>query len=130
MKFSLTAVTAHRFLAKALRRLNPRIERLKAIISGLHFEVPPAPILMVTLVDKPAGYCRIVQNKDKIFQARDGFDSSLSLRPRDADTEDQVLFANIADGIEKAIGLCPFSERDRKTIVDALHEWKQAATRV
>lgn len=131
MELSITAVTAHRFLAKALRRLNPHLDRIILAIKSLKLTKPLAEdVVMVTLIDKPLGHIKSVPNGDRILQYEVGFDTTLSLRPRDAKQDDPVLLSNIVEDIGMVLNKCPFSDLDKKLIVDTYEEWKRSTTTV
>jgi hypothetical protein len=126
MKFSITAVTAHRFLAKALLRLNPHIDELKRSIQSVVLESPPADIIMMTLLDEPFGYVEVISNSDNPFQVGVGYQTDLSLRPRDAVHDDPILLNNIVQDVRFVFDKCPFEDNDRQKMLTAYENCKQS----
>ena len=124
MELSITAVTAHRFLGKALRRLNPQIAALKETISKVPLESAPENILMITIMDRAGDHCQNVPNNVGILQYEIGYETGLSLRPRDAAKDDPILLRNLVEGVRTVLDTAPFSNNDRARLLRAYDQWK------
>jgi hypothetical protein len=130
VELSVTAVTAHRFLAKALRRLNPHIKALEEAISAADLNAPPKPILMLTIVDSPPGHCREIASEGRILQYEIGYETSLSLKPRDAATDDPRFLSNFVDGVGDVLDAVSFTEHDRTRLKAIYDQWKSTTSQM
>jgi len=124
MQLSVTAVTSHRFLGKALGRLNTHITTLKQAVESVELEAEPESVLMMTLMDRPVGHFKEIPNSDGILQYEVGYQTDLSLKPRDSASDDPILLNNIVDGFQLILDECRLTAADHDRLQAAFEGWK------
>jgi hypothetical protein len=124
MDVSLTAVTANRFLGRALRRLVSPLDELKSLLSGVRVEGWKFRILQLALVDEPEMRVTVQRTPrgSQLLQIAAGLPKDLTFK----DEDDPRLLAAIAEQLLRALDQAGLPDEARAEAGRRIGIWKNA----